>query len=223
MAYTKQPLFPRPLAEAIADLNLKRNYLTTNATRFGIETSDLSKIETSVNAAQAAYEKAREPKARTTIDIDNRNVAIKKAQGILRKLIGYYVVGNANATEADYDILRIPVPGLHPPLPDPEHVPGISSLTSRDLSIYASFFDTTNGHRGKPAGVQSIEACFKVGGEPPAGPGEMSERRVGTDSPMRLQFEFEQMFQLAYIAFRWVGTRGVYGPWSDIHKVSIAR
>jgi hypothetical protein len=223
MTKVKQPLFPRTLAEAIADLDLKRDYLTTNETRFGIEAADLEKVETSVNAAQAAYKKASEPKARTTIDIENRNLAMKKAQDTVRKVIGFYVTGNPNATVADYDILRIPIPGLHPPLPDPEDPPGISHLTSKSMAIYASFFDKANGHRGKPAGVQSIEACIKVGGEPPASPEEMSERRVGTDSPMHLQFEFEQLFQLAFVAFRWVGTHGVYGPWSEIYKINIAR
>jgi hypothetical protein len=223
MTRVKKPLFPLPLAEAIADLDFKRNYLKANGTRFGIETADLSKIETSVNAAQAAYDLADDPKERTEIDVDNRNVAMKRAQGILRKVIGFYVAGNPNATETDYDALRIPVPGLRPPLPDPDHKPGITRLMSRDMSIYASFFDITNGHRGKPPGVQSIEAYLKVGGDPPASPDEMSERRVSSDTPMRMQFPFEQMFQRAYIAFRWVGTRGAYGPWTEIYTVPIAR
>jgi hypothetical protein len=54
MTKANQPLFPVPVAEAVADPDSKRKYLKTNGTRFSIATDDPAKIETSVNAAQTA-------------------------------------------------------------------------------------------------------------------------------------------------------------------------
>jgi predicted nucleic-acid-binding Zn-ribbon protein len=49
------------------------------------------------------------------------------------------------------------------------------------------------------------------------------KKNTATASPMRLQFEFDDEFKVLYLAFRWIGTRGDYGPWTDIHKITIAR
>jgi hypothetical protein len=222
MPYTKKPLFPNTIAEAVTDLDSKRKYLRTNMSRLGIPSTEISKIDTAVNAVLAAHTTASDPDTRTKLDVANRNLAIETAQGIERKVIDFYVVGNPNATEIDYEALRIPRPGPHPHLPDPDRAPGVH-LTSKELAIIATFFDTLTGHRGKPDGVQSIEAYLKVGGEPPAAPSEMTERKVGTASPLRIQFEFDQELQVVYIVFRWVGTRGSYGPWSEIHRIAILR
>ncbi|MDR1115842.1 MAG: hypothetical protein LBL33_06825 [Tannerella sp.] len=222
MTHAKQPLFPRKVSEAVADLDSKRKYLKSIMTRLGIPSAEISRIDTAVNAVLAANTIASDPDTRTKLDIANRDLAIETAQGIERKVIDFYVVGNPNATEVDYEALRIPQSGPHPHLPDPKAAPGVH-LTSKELAIIATFFDTSNGHHGKPDGVQAIEVYLKVGGEPPVTPSEMTERKVGTSSPMYIQFEFDQELQIVYLVFRWVGTRGTYGPWSEIHKIAIIR
>jgi hypothetical protein len=222
MPQSKLPLFPPKVDEAIVDLDAKRTYLKTNGNRLGIASIDISRMEAAVNAAQTAFTTASNPATRSQFDVANRNQAIETAQGIERKIIDYYVVDNPAATDVDYEMLRIPKPGPHPHLPDPDSAPGIK-LTSKELAVILSFYDAETGHHGKPAGVQAIEIYMKIGGEPPASPAEMTERRVGTDTPMRIPFDFEQEDQVVYFVFRWVGTRGAYGPWSEIHKVIILR
>jgi hypothetical protein len=51
----------------------------------------------------------------------------------------------------------------------------------------------------------------------------MTGRKTATKTPVRIQFDFGGKFKMLYIVFRWVGNRGDYGPWSEIHKVAIAR
>jgi hypothetical protein len=222
MPQSKRPLFPPNVEESVIDLDTKRKHLKTNASRFGIPTVDISRMDTAVNAAQAAYTVASAPLTRSQLDIATRDLAIETAQGIERKLIDFYVVDNQSATEVDYEILRIPRPGPHPHLPDPKNAPGMI-LTSRQLAIILSFFDMITGHRGKPKGVQSIEICYKIGGEPPVSPEEMTERMIGTDTPVRIPFDYNQIGMVVHLVARWVGTRGVYGPWSEIYKIIILR
>jgi hypothetical protein len=223
MAHSKHPLFPETIAEQIADLDSKRKYLKANQTRFGISSTDMEKIDTLVDAAIAANTVASNRDTRTKLDVATRILDIETAQGIERKVIDYYVIGNPNTTEVDYEALRIPRPGPHPHLPDPKDIPGIRRLTSSNLAVLISFFNIQTGKRSKPAGVQAIEAYYKIGGDPPANISEMSERLIGTASPLRIQFEFGQELQVVYLVFRWVGTRGSYGPWSEIYRIAIAR
>jgi hypothetical protein len=222
MTRSSTPLFPTKIDEEIVDLDAKRMYMKTNAGRFGISSADLSRMDAAVNAAQTAFAAANNPATRSRLDIANRDRAIESAQEIEKKIIDYYVIGNQATTDVDYEMLRIPKPGPHPHLPDPNSAPGLT-LTSKQLAIILAFYDMVTGHRGKPRGVQAIEVYMKIGGEPPSSPAEMTERRVGTDSPMRIPFDFEQEDQVVYLVVRWIGTRGVYGPWSEIHKVIILR
>jgi hypothetical protein len=91
------------------------------------------------------------------------------------------------------------------------------------LGVSVEFFDAESDKRAKPEGVQGIEVCTQLGGETPTDPATMSERKIFTSSPVHLQFGFEDEFKIVYLVFRWVGTRGDYGPWSAIYKVVIAR
>jgi hypothetical protein len=191
--------------------------------RLGITQPELAHISTDVEAVNIANVKASDVDTRSKIDVANRLLAIETAQTTVRKVIEFHVVGNPNATEVDYEALRIPRPGPHPHLPAPDRAPGIRQITSVDMTIIASFFNALTAKPGKPAGVQAIEAYYKLGGDPPIDVSEMSERKQATASPLRIRFESKDEFQILYLAFRWVGTRGDFGPWTDIHKINIAR
>jgi hypothetical protein len=223
MLHAKHPLFPKAISEQIADLNSKRNYLKTVASRLGIPTAEITKIDTQVNAVFAANAAASDPDTRTKLDTANRRQAISTAQENIRKVIVFYITGNPNTTNVDYEALSIPRPGPHPHLPPPEHIPGIGHITSSYLAVIIPFFDGQTGRRGRPDGVRSIEVLYKLGGEPPTDVSEMTEHKVENASPMRLQFGFNDYMKTVYLVFRWIGTRGDFGPWSEIYEVSIAR
>jgi hypothetical protein len=223
MGRTKQPLFPRKIDDQVADLLTKKTYLEENNIRFNIPPIELSELNMEVAEVNSLYAIAADKDKRTRIDVAKRGLAIVTAQTTARRLIDFYVVKNPNTTEVDYRALNIPTPGSSRPLPPPDHVPGIRHLMSNNLAVYAGFFDAKSDRRAKPAGVQAIEVCFQLGGEQPAEASAMSERRVVTSSPVHLQFGPENEFEVVYLGFRWVGTRGDYGPWSQVYKVVIAR
>jgi hypothetical protein len=223
MAHPKHPLFPENIGPQVADLNTKKKYLNANGNRLGIPPAELTTIDLQVDAVNTAQAAVNNVDTRTKLNTATRNMAVLTAQITLRRVIEFYVVGNANATPVDYAALRIPQPGPRPPLPQPASIPGLRRLISTGLAVLASFFDIETGKRAKPPGVQSIEACYRLGGEPPEDVASMTGRTVATASPLRIRFDFADEFKPLYIAFRWIGTRGDFGPWSEIHKIIIVR
>jgi hypothetical protein len=220
----KHPLFPLTIEAQISDLHTKRNYLIANAARFGIPDTKLSELTAFVDDVDTAHARTQDRDNRTKLDTANRLEAIRRAQVTAQKIIYFYIVNHAAVTPIDYEALHIPKHGgARTPLPPPAHVPGIGHITSVDLAVIVPFFDAQSGKRAKPAGVHAIEGAIRLGGPPPAGVSELLETTTATASPMRLQFDFADEFTILYLAFRWVGTRGDYGPWSDIHKIAIAR
>jgi hypothetical protein len=223
MTYAKHPLYPSGIKNQVADLNTKKTYLNANSTRLGIPQTELTAIGTKVTALNDAQAAVDDKDTRTKIDTATRDLALETAETVTRKVIDYYVVGNSNATPVDYEALRIPLPGPHPVLPPPKDEPGIGRISSSSLAVTASFFDIATGKRGRPPGVHALEAYYQLGGDPPADISAMTGHRTATKTPMRIQFDFGDEFKMLYIVFRWVGNRGDYGPWSEIHKVAIAR
>jgi hypothetical protein len=223
MGHRKQTLFPVNIDDQVADLNTKKDYLEENNIRFNIPQIELATLNTEVTAVNTLHAIASNKDKRSKIDVAKRNEAIDVAKLTSRKIIDFYVVKSPNTTAVDYEALRIPTPGPFHPLPSPDYVPGIRHLSSKNLAVSAEFFDAKTDKRAKPEGVQAIEAYFQIGGEEPTDPAAMSEHKVFTSSPIHLQFGFEDEFKVVYLVFRWIGTRGDYGPWSEIYKIVIAR
>jgi hypothetical protein len=223
MSTTRKPLFPSTIEAQISDLHTKLNYLVVNAPRFGIPDMQTAQLSMLVANVDAIHVKVQDKDNRTKLDTAAQKEAIREAQLDARKIITFYVAGNPAATPVDYTALNIPVPGAHPHLPAPGHVPGIGHITSSDLSVYVPFFDAQSSKRAKPVGVYGLETYYQLGGEEPTDISQMAEKAVATASPQRIAFKFTDEFQIVYLAFRWVGTRGDYGPWSDIYKINIAK
>ena len=219
----KKTLFPQKIDEQVADLNMKQGYIVPNAERFGITTAEIEAIQERINAVNTAHSAASDKDTRTRVDVAVRLEALHLAKADMRKLIEFRIAGNPNATDVDYEALSIPRPGRHSPLPAPDYVPGIGHISSSDLTVIVPFFDGKNNKRAKPVGVYAIEAYYQLGGDRPASIVNLTERATDTSSPLRVRFEFDDEFKIVYLAFRWIGTRGDHGPWSEIYKVAIAR
>jgi hypothetical protein len=223
MAKTKKTLFPRTVEAQVADLNTKIHYLKPNGARLGISAPETALLEAQINALNAAHVTARDRERRSRFDVAVRNSAILTAQTSMRRIIDFHVVGNPDATEVDFEALSIPRRGPHPHLPLPTAAPGIGRIASIDLIVRVPFFEARTGRRGKPAGVQAIEAFFRLGGEPPTDVDDLTAHVQATASPLRIPFDPAHTNELLHIVFRWVGTRGDFGPWSQIHTAVITR
>ena len=223
MPNPKHPLFPVHIREQVADLNTKMTYLKLHASRLGIPANMISNMEAQVSAVNTAQALTDNAETRTKLDTARRNQALRTTLMSMRRLVTFYVTTNPDASPVDFEALRIPQPGFRPHLPVPKYVPGIGHITSYDLYVNIPFFNPQTGKRAKPEGVLALEVYMKIGGEPPASSAEMTERRSCSASPMSLRFDPKQEFQIVYFLFRWIGTRGHYGPWSEVYKTMITR
>lgn len=217
-------MFPAKIGDRVTDLNTKIAYLKTNASRLGISSADINAADTAVIALNSAQALVNNKDTRTKLDTARRDVALETATESVRKVIYNYVVFNPNATPVDFEALNVPPPGPYPLLPVPHHVPGIGHITSFDRIVTIPFYDALgDDKKGKPEGAQAIEVYMKIGGEPPTNPSEMTERKVSTASPIEIEFDPDMEGVNLYLIFRWVGTRGDYGQWSDVYKVIITK
>ena len=224
MAIAKHPLFPTKIGERVTDLNTKMTYLKANVSRLGITSADINALDGQVNALNSAQALVNNKETRTQLDTARRDAALETATDGMRKTIYNYVVYNSNATSVDYKALNVPPAGPFPHLQVPEHVPGIGHITSYDLIASIPFFDAQGNDKiGKPEGAYAIEVYMKIGGEPPVDVSEMTERKVSTASPMEITFDPKMEGLTVYMIFRWVGTRGDYGQWSEVYKMIITR
>ena len=69
--------------------------------------------------------------------------------------------------------------------------------------------------KAKPEGVAGCEIWVKIGGNPPADPGELRYLATDTSTPYLAEYTGADAGKLAHYWLRWVNTRGEKGPWSD--------
>jgi hypothetical protein len=225
MPTPKKPLFPRIVAAQVADVNAKQSYIISVATRLSISTTHLSELADRVTKVNAAYAKASDKENRSQMDTAALHIALKECQELLRRIIEYSVKYNTsvNVMPEDFEALNVYRPGTNEHLPDPKHSPRIAGATSSDNIVTISLVNPLNGKRGKPDGCQSYEVACKVGGERPQHISELTERINAGSSPIRIPFSLEQEDLPLYFAARYIGTRGAFGPWTEIQKVIITR
>lgn len=174
-------------------------------------------------AVDTAYAKKQDADNRTKLDTIALHEALGEAHKVFRRYLHYYVKYNRAAMPGDFEALYMPVPGRRSSLPAPSDTPGIRSVKSDNWAVTVIFFDAKSNRRAKPDGVRGLEVYYKLDGGEPDGIEQLTAHAIATASPLRLQFEMEDRFKKVYLAFRWLGTRGDYGPWSDLYKVNVSQ
>jgi len=223
MVATKKPMFPTKTEDRIADLHTKAEYLKSMVNRPGIEITadEITELDRLLVIVDQTNAKWLISDSRTKLDTIARKTAMENSMKYSRRIIDYYVTGNPAATEGDYEILRIPLPGARQPLPAPTSTPGIKKLTSVDQAVLITFFDSLTGRRGRPDNAKALEVYYQLDGKQPASVSDMTERAVATSSPYRIKFTSDDELKPVYLAFRWVGTRGDFSPWTQIYRLAI--
>jgi hypothetical protein len=213
-------MFPRKIAETVDDLHVKDDYLKSTS-KFDISEALTIALAEAVAEVDAAHAKAMDKATSTKVDTLNQELAIEKAKKLFRMAIDTHVRYSTNLTEADCIVLRIPQPGTSHPLPEPTDQPGIRNLISRTLRVEGEYFDIATGKRGKVLGARELEVYYRIGGDEPSSIAELKERTIVTRNPIVLQFAEGDAYKFVYLAFRWIGTRGGYGPWTQIYRIMI--
>jgi hypothetical protein len=225
MTKAKKPLFPLSIADQVADVNAKQSYIISAASRLSISSTRLSELDDKVKKVNEVYARAGDKEKHSQLDTAELKIALEDCHELLRRIIEYSVKYNASSSvlPEDFEALNVYRPGTHEPLPDPTLAPHVEKATSTDNIVNISLVNPLNGKRGKPAGCRTHDVAYRVGGERPQDPDELTEHKNFGSSPVRLPFAYAQEDQPLYFAVRYIGTRGAFGPWSEIHKVTITR
>jgi hypothetical protein len=82
--------------------------------------------------------------------------------------------------------------------------------------------DSESHKKTKPEGVQSIEMAYAVSREPVELVEEMPYRLLSTRTTFDIQLSDKECALYLSFRMRYVNTRGVKGPWSDVYQVVVA-
>lgn len=108
------------------------------------------------------------------------------------------------------------------PVPAPATAPrGQVVATDRFEHTITVSDSATPTRRGKPTGAVGCEVYVCVADNVPVTPEAYRFVGVWTRTPERVTFEPQDGGRTAHYLFRWVGTRGETGPWSDPTSATI--
>jgi hypothetical protein len=156
------------------------------------------------------------------VTVQEKNDARKALEKDLRKAIAEYLTYNHLLTDGDRQLLGLPVHKTsHTPVPAPTTIPEAEVVLPSPAVVEIHFRDAGNEHKAKPAGVHGAEIAWAILDAPTTDWSQLTHSSFDTNTPFRLSFEGAERGKTLYFALRWENTRGVKGPWSEIHSAII--
>jgi hypothetical protein len=199
-----------------------RNKASVNQTQWDISQTAITELDMPLADFDAAVAISENPETRTAASIAKRELARKNLEKVGRPFIQGHLMNNRRVTADELKAMGLPVRDLHPtPVPDPDEAPELEPAPDT-AGVVKIRFRRVAGH-AKPRGVKTIEVCMLVSDNsaPPTEWTELHESVLATRSPMRIIRGGHERSKWLHLAGRWVNTRGVKGPWSDIISVVI--
>jgi hypothetical protein len=212
-------------SNAFEFLNMMRNIRAQtykNYSRWDISQAAILKLDAPIAAFDASILVADNPETRTSASIAKRNLMRVNLEGVGRPFIQGHLINNPNVTDDELKAMDLPVHDRHPtPSPDPVEAPELEPAP-KTAGVIEVKFRRIAGH-AKPPGVKTIEICMAVSDSPapPEEWAELHESFLATRSPFRITRSGHERSKWLHLAGRWVNTRGVKGPWSDILSIVI--
>ncbi|MGB9562012.1 MAG: hypothetical protein ACPL6C_04275 [bacterium] len=191
---------------------------------WGIPATEFDALTALQTEWNSAWERAKNKDTRSRADVQAKREARKAYQSALRKFVRQWIAFNSKVSDADREALGLKVKDVEPtPMPVPDRAPDITVVEIKHLSHKLRLTDPANPHtQSKPKGVRAIQV-FRYIGE--SAPEDISKYQYVGDAT---RFLFESKFTLkdvcnnAYYIARYVNTRGIPGPWSNVVSAAIA-
>jgi hypothetical protein len=201
-----------------------RAQVTVNLSRWNIPQGVASALDPLIQDFDSALSVSENPETRTSASIRKRDRTRAELEKVFRPFVQGQLENNRSVTPDDLTAMGLPVHDHHPtPAPDPDDSPDLSVSTPLPGVIEVKF--SGKGQRGhaKPKGVTAMELCTKVTDSqtPPSDWSELDHSDLATRSPLRKVFSGHERGKWLHLAGRWINTRGVKGPWSEILSVII--
>lgn len=192
--------------------------IAATPTAFGLTAGQATAYTALHGAFFTAYTTANDPRARTPVTIEEKNLAkqaLINGAGGIRALVG--IIQNFPAlTNAQRIDLGITVPDVDPtPVPVPEFAPDIDIVSTMGRTVRIRLHDSQAppGTRAKPDGVSGATVFSFVGDEPPADIAQWQFQTNTTRTVVDIEFPatVENGAQVWFTAF-WRNPRDESGP-----------
>jgi len=185
--------------------------------KFGITPAEATTFNGAVQDYKTKMDTVNNPDTKTKGAVQAKNESKLMMLYIIRPLL-QYIKDNAGVASEDKVALGLN-PGTSKPMPVPppssQPVLIVMALATRQHTI--TYHDmTTPRRRGKPAGVMAIELFCQVGDTP--GPDPESAKLIGvaTRQPFVVSYGVGDVGKTVRYWARWINTKGVAGPWSQV-------
>jgi hypothetical protein len=204
-------------------INKFLKYLMSRLTKFNYPKADYDELDQERNVYAQKLEVSKESATRTSVNVKEKNTAKKVLKTHIRKSVGEYLIRNHLLTDADRDMLGLPVhKTTRTPAPVAESYPDFDIDSSMLRCLIIHFFERDSNHkRAKPPGQHGAEIRWAISDTPIVKVKELTNSSFDTRTPFTLEFEGDERGKMVYFCLRWENTRGEKGHWSPIQSAII--
>jgi hypothetical protein len=189
------------------------------ATQWQIPTAATQKLSTSFLTYDSKYQIANDPATRTPVTVQDKNDAKKTFTGDARDYCRGYLLYNKLLTNADRDLLQLPIPDKHPtPIPPPKGMPEgrVDTSVHQRHTLHAVDTLEVRPRGGLPGGVAAFETWRFIGEAMPTDESAFTYVATSTTTHPVVDYALAESGKTAWYRFRWVNARNHPGPWSEI-------
>ncbi|MDR1381408.1 MAG: hypothetical protein LBJ47_08020, partial [Tannerella sp.] len=188
-------------------------------TQWQIPTAATQELSTSFAAYDGKFQIAIDPATRTPAAVQDKNDAKKTFTGDARDYCRGFLLYNKLVTNADRDLLRLPIPDRHPtPVPPPKSPPEgrVDTSVRQRHTLHAVDTLEVRPRGGLPDGVAAFETWRFVGEAMPTGESAFAYVATSTVTRLVVDYALAESGKTVWYRFRWVNARNQPGPWSEI-------
>ena len=187
--------------------------------QWNISTVQLENLSSSFANYEVKYLIAINPATRTQVAVQAKNDVKKKFTSELRVFCMSSLLHNPQVTNADRNLLGLPVRDTRPtPVPPPHTMPVgmVDTSVHQRHTIRVSDSEVTTKRGGLPAHVRGFEIWRKVGSNvPPVSDNEFVYLNFSSTTSLTVDYSLTEVGQMVWYRFRWVNARNQPGPWSE--------
>ncbi|MDR1407461.1 MAG: hypothetical protein LBJ23_05375 [Tannerella sp.] len=162
---------------------------------------------------------ALDPATRTKITVQDKNGAKKSFTVDLRDFCQGNLLHNALVTDADRDLLRLPIPDRTPThIPPPSGTPSgrVDTAVHQRHTVHVVDTQEIRPRGGLPDGVYGFETWRGTGSEMPTDDSGFTYLNTSTTTSLAIEYALSEVGKNVWYRFRWVNARNQPGPWSEI-------
>ena len=184
-----------------------------------IPTAATQKLISSFALYDGKYQIALDPATRTAVTVQDKNDAKKTFVADTRIYCKNYLLYNQLLTNADRDLLRLPIPDKKPtPIPPPKSIPEgrVDTSVHQRHTLYVIDTEEVHPRGGLPDGVAAFETWRYIGDTMPTDESEFTYVAASTTSTHVIDYRLADVGKLVWYRFCWINARNQAGPWSEI-------